>query len=347
VARDVGAAPVYGTGAIRPGPCRVSIVVPTRNGGARFLALLQRLARQEFDGGFELVVVDSSSSDGTADAAQRAGARVLRIDVREFNHGRSRNRGIELATGERVVLLVQDALPTGEHFVAALSAALDDPRIDGAYARQVPRPGQDPLIAARLRGWSAARNERSVSRLSDGVPEAARAAFERLAPMERYRACAFDDVAACLRRARWQEIPLPERNFGEDVAWARAVLLAGGAIAFEPRACVEHSHPISIAGEFARIYRDHRNLNELFGLRTVSSWREVWAGARSQRRFYRELLRAERLGGLARLRWSVYAGPYAFAETAAQFLGARSLWKARETGLRSAPWRWLDQRLQR
>jgi rhamnosyltransferase len=345
VSRDVGAEPLQGQGAIRAGKSRVSVVVPTLNGGARFFALLERLARQEIDGGFELIVIDSSSDDGTPEVAARAGAKVVRIARGEFNHGRTRNRAIELATGERIVLLVQDALPVDGGFVSMLSGALEDPSLDGAYARQVARPGADPILAERLRLWSASRTIASISRLSEGDAAAARAAFERLSPAERYRACAFDNVASCVRKSTWRRIPFPERSFGEDVAWAREVLLTGGAIAFTPRAAVEHSHAISIRREFARLYRDHQNLSELFELRTVGSWSEVRAGSRAQRRYYCELLDKSGLSWPARAHWKTYAGPYALAETLAQFLGARSPWKTREKGWRGSLWRWLDQHL--
>ena len=65
----------------------VSVVIPTRNGGARFREVLTALDAQEIEGGFELVVVDSSSTDGTAEAAAAAGAVVERISPADFNHG--------------------------------------------------------------------------------------------------------------------------------------------------------------------------------------------------------------------------------------------------------------------
>jgi glycosyltransferase involved in cell wall biosynthesis len=317
--RDIGLERRHGSGAIRPGPCAVSVVIPTLDGGARFHALLERLARQDLDGGFELVVIDSSSRDGTAEAARMAGARVERIPRSEFQHGRTRNRAIALTSGERIVLLTQDALPMDERFLSALTGALDDPRIDGAFARQFPRPGCHPILADRLERWSASREQARVSRLSEGDSAAARAAFDALSPLERYQACAFDNVASCIRRSTWAAIPLPERPFGEDVAWARAVLLSGGALTFTPTARVEHSHPFSIRREFHRIRADHRNLAELFDLRVVTSREQVLAGWRAQSRFYRELLGRRRRSLLGRIWGDAHASVYALAEALAKF----------------------------
>lgn len=331
-------------GTITSEPRRVSVVIPTWNGGPRYRRLLEVLAGQDVAGGLQLVVIDSGSTDGTADASRAAGARVETIPQSEFNHGRTRNRAIELASGDVVALLTQDALPMDAGYLTVLVSSFDDARVDGAYARQFPRPDCDPILAERLRQWSASREERVLQTLAPeapGDPARAHAAWEALSPIERYRACAFDNVASAVRRSTWERHPFPERSFGEDVAWAREVLLDGGTIAFEPAARVEHSHRIDMRREFKRLYCDHRNLMELFGLRNVPSWRAVLDGWKHQRRVYADLLAGQDLGRLERLRWRLYSVPYALAETTAQFLGARSHWKAAESRF----WRWADGRI--
>ncbi|MEM7311233.1 MAG: glycosyltransferase family 2 protein [Planctomycetota bacterium] len=330
--------------AIHSAPRRVSVVIPTWNGGPRFVALLEALAAQDLDDGIELVVVDSGSSDGTPERAAAAGAYVFRIPNSEFNHGGTRNRAIARSHGEIVVLLTQDAVPEGRDFLRRLVASFDgDEPVDGAYARQVPRPDCDPLLAERLRQWMASRTERELHQLAPGDPAAAQARFDELEPMDRLLACAFDNVASAVRRSTWERHPLPERSFGEDVAWAREVLLAGGRIAFEPEAVVEHSHRIEMLREFKRIYCDHRNLLALFGLRNVPSWGAVWKGWNWQRGFYRRLLADMDLPFERKLFWRAYSVPYALLETAAQFLGARSHWKTETSGF----WRWADKRIRK
>jgi rhamnosyltransferase len=319
----------------------IAVVVPTWNGGARFRELLVALASQDHE--HELVVIDSGSRDGTAEAAREAGARVEVIPQREFNHGGTRNRAIALARGEIVALLTQDALPMGRDYLSCLRKPFANPRVDGAYARQYPRPDCDPLLAERLRRWSASRNEPSLQVLAPGDPAASRKLYDALPPLERYFSCIFDNVASAVRRASWERFPFPERTFGEDVAWGKSVLLAGGAIAYEPTARVEHSHRIDIVREFKRLYCDHRNLHELFELFQVRNWRAVWHGAKGQQQFYRELLDAQPLTRAEKLWWRLYSIPYSYAEGAAQFLGARSHWKAKESRF----WAWADRRIRR
>jgi rhamnosyltransferase len=328
---------------VHPDATRVSVVIPTLEGGPRFREVLEALCSQDLPGGFELLVIDSGSRDGTADAARAAGARVASIPRSEFNHGGTRNRAIALAKGELVAFLTQDAIPIGPRYLADLLRPFERPNVDGVYGRQFPRPDCDPILADRLRAWSASRDLPALQVLAPGDPVRSRALFAVLPPMERYLTSAFDNVASAIRRSTWQRIPFPERSFGEDVAWAREVVLAGGAIAYEPAACVEHSHRIELVREFRRVYCDHRNLCELFGLRNVPTWKAVRSGGRAQARHYAELLADMHLSPMERLYWRLYSIPHAFLETAAQFLGARSIWKGNE----SAFWRGFDQRVRR
>lgn len=324
-----------GAGAYRP---RVSICIPTLNGGSEFRLVLEKIARQDYAPRAELVVIDSGSSDGTAEAAERAGAKMLRIDKREFNHGRARNLAIAASSGEVIALLTQDAEPQDERWLSALVAAFADPRVAGAYARQVPRPDCSPLIKWRLEQWSAGRTQRVVQEL------ASREEYERLPPLERLARCAFDDVSSAVRRSAWERHPFEERKFGEDVAWCKRVLLAGERVVFEPSSVVIHSHELSLWYEFRRIYADHANLKELFDVHTIPTRDVLWRAFRHQRALYLRILSELGLPLGARLRAKAQAIPHAFLENLAQYFGARS---ARKLAEGSRFYRWLDRKLRR
>lgn len=324
-----------GPAAYRP---RVSICIPTLNGGAEFLAVLAKIAAQDYAPRAELVVIDSGSSDGTAEAAEAAGAKMLRIDKRQFNHGRARNLAIAAAGGEVLAMLTQDAEPRDAQWLSALVAAFADPSVAGAYSRQVPRPACSPLLRWRLEQWSAGRTQRVVQALAS--PEE----YERLAPLERLARCAFDDVSSAVRRSVWERLPFEERRFGEDVAWAKRVLLAGHRIVFEPAAVVVHSHELSTWYEFRRIYADHANLKELFGVHTIPTRGALWRAFRHQQALYGRILGELGLARMQRLRARAHSIPYALFENLAQYFGARAERKLAEG---SRFYRWLDRKLRR
>jgi rhamnosyltransferase len=243
---------------------RVSIVLPTRNGAATLPAVLDAISRQRADFPFEVIAVDSSSTDGTADLLRRRVDRLIGIAANAFDHGQTRNLGIEQAGGELVVLLVQDALPASDSWLTALTAPfLADDRLAGTFARQVPRPGAGAIARDYLDRWIAS------SAVARTASVAGRAELEALEPMAQLQRCAFDNVCSCVRRSVWAEHPFKKTPIGEDIEWARDVLIAGYRLAYVPAAEVIHSHDRPARDEFVRTFVLHRRLYELFRLRTI------------------------------------------------------------------------------
>ena len=241
---------------------RASAVIPVRDGAAHLERLLPALRGQGLPGGLEIVAVDSGSRDQSLDLLRQFGARVLQIAGSEFDHGTARNLGAREARGEVVIFLSQDAVPADRDFALRLVVALEqEPRLAGAFARQVPRPDADPLTKRDLRGWVAAGPEpRVVFRPPDDAA---------LSSMERYGLAAFDNVASAVRRTVLLDQPFERTRFGEDVEWGQRVLRLGFGLAYVPSAVVVHSHRRSTRRLFRRNYLGHRLLFRLFGLRTV------------------------------------------------------------------------------
>ena len=243
---------------------KVSITLLTRHGMATLPALLAAVDEQQTRHEVELVAVDSGSFDGTAELLEKRANRYFSIDPRSFNHGTTRNQAIELGSGEVAVLLVQDAIPASPSWLDSLLAPIEqDNHTAGVFARQLPHPGATALTRWNLARWTGAQPDPWVSRLES--PDALAA----MQPLDRMRACTFDNVCSCVRKALWQQHPFEETPIAEDLAWAREVLLAGHTIAYQPSAEVYHSHERSIGYEFERTRAVHRRLYELFGLRTI------------------------------------------------------------------------------
>ena len=241
----------------------VSVVIPTLNGGPLFAQVLDALRKQQVTEPLEILVIDSGSTDDTVSAAKAAGAKVVEIEPSTFDHGLTRNKGIELSTGELVILMTQDALPADEHMIGGLIGAFDDPQVAGAFARQIPRPEHDVLVARNINNWIAGSCERRISQITD------RAAYEAMHPMERYLLCVFDNVCSAVRRSVWQLIPFRQNAFGEDVDWSKRTLEEGWKIVYEPMAKVIHSHDRPARYEYKRTYMCHQTLSRLFDLATI------------------------------------------------------------------------------
>lgn len=308
----------------------VSVVIPTLNGGAEFRACLEAVRRQELDRPFEIVCIDSGSTDDTVRHCRELGVRLLEIAPGTFNHGLTRNEAIRAAQGEFVALLTQDAVPIGTDWLRHLVGALEStPEAAGVYGRQVLRDSTvNPYLRWRLELWAATRATRVVQRIAD------REAFEASSPLEKLAAVAFDDVNSCLRRSVWETIPFSRVEFGEDIDWSLRVMRAGYAVVYEPGARVLHSHNDSLWRDFKRVYADHRNLNRLLGMRQIPTLRLV---ARCTLGGVGSLWRTVPLPPTRKLYWRLYAIPWTFSQNAAQYLGART------NGSPRPPWSWIDR----
>jgi len=242
----------------------VSIVLPTRNGADTLPAVFEALSRQRVDFPYEVVAVDSGSTDGSAELLRRRADRLVTIAADAFDHGLTRNLGIEHARGDFVVLLVQDALPANETWLAELTAPLvAHPNVAGTFARQRPRSDASAITRHYHARWVAAADVARTTAVEHAEE------FEALHPMDRFTRCTFDNVCSCIRRSVWERHPFRSTPIAEDLEWAREVLLAGHRLVYAPRAVVVHSHDRSARYELARTYLLHRRLYELFELRTI------------------------------------------------------------------------------
>ena len=199
-----------------------SVVIPTFEAGPGFDELLKCLFSQRTNFGYEVLVIDSGSTDGTVEIAERYGASVHRIDPAEFDHGATRNLGASLTSGRYVAFLVQDALPVDDGWLAAMVDVLDaDGTVAGVYGRQIPRRDSGPLTRALMRDWPTSGRERREQ--FAGGPES----YGALSPATRRSLAAFDNVNSCVRRSVWESLPFEQTHFGEDLRWGKAVVEAG------------------------------------------------------------------------------------------------------------------------
>jgi len=317
----------------------VTLLIPTWNAGPEFPEILHCMRAQQLGCPFEILVIDSGSTDGTAEFLRGQPVRLIEIPNVEFNHGLTRNLGIREARGEIVVLATQDARPADDQWMQRLVDCFADPQVAGAYSRQLPRPDANPFIRDRLSSWVATAAAPRAQFVANP------AEFAALPPLEKLARVAFDNVSSSVRRRIALDIPFRERRFGEDLDWGHRALLAGHRIIYEPRSCVIHSHNNSMWYELKRIYLDHQSLHRLFGVHTVPRWRDVAScTAGGGLHLLRVVADDPRLELAARLTWWARAIPFSFAQNIAQFLGARSVARLRDG---STLYRTLDRVLSR
>jgi len=222
----------------------VSVVVPTRDRAGYLDVTLRSLAAQDLAEPYELIVVDDGSSEGTAEVAERAGARLLR-PAAGSGPNTARNAGIEAAQAD-LVALVDDDTEAPPGWLRAI--------VEGAARR----PDADAFggpIRARLEGpapRACGREDAPITSLD-------------LGPADREAELVWSANMA-LRRAAFARVgPFDERfsTGGDEEEWLRRLRAAGGRVVYLAAAGLDHRR----AGDDARLralmrgaYRRGRNM---------------------------------------------------------------------------------------
>lgn len=215
----------------------VSIVVPTLNAGSRFEHLCRHLAQVRARYGVEVMVIDSRSTDGTPERARAAGLNVHAIERSSFGHGRTRNLGVRLTTGDVVAFLTQDVLPVTPDWPLRFADALAEPGIAGVYGRQVPRD------ASTVEMFFVALN----------YPDERLRFDPRSGHHPRPGRVLFSNAFSAVRRDVATALPFVDyAPVSEDQIWAHQALAAGHTIVYRADAEALHAHHYTIRGLFGR-----------------------------------------------------------------------------------------------
>lgn len=273
---------------------KVSVVIPAKNPGMLFRRVLHAVLEQKTPWPFDVLVVDSGSRDGTLEycqalSAQHDNLRVHAISPAEFGHGRTRNLGVSLTSGEFIALITHDALPANDKWLANLVAAVERaPDVAGAFGRHLPYPSASPYTVRDLTlhfdgflSWSP------IFRMEDPQRYEREAGYRQVLHF-------FSDNNACIRRSVWQQIPYPDVDFAEDQIWAKQVIEAGYGKAYADDAVVYHSHDYSVIELMRRSFDEASALLALFGYKlcpnlahlmvqslrmTLADWRYSWSSS--------------------------------------------------------------------
>ena len=246
---------------------KASVVIPTYNAGAILEPVLEALHHQQTPWPFQCVLVDSGSSDGTVErlsafAGIHPHVSIHQIEKRDFQHGHTRNRGVAWSDAEFVAFLTQDAIPADEHWLYNLVSALESqPAAAGAFGRHIAHDGADGLIRKELEGHFAGLDKFPKALSLNSNQDLICADDQGWRKVLHF----YSDNNSCLRKAVWQEIPLPCVPFGEDQLWAEAIIRRGYAKVYAKDAVVKHSHHYSPTEVYERSQIEAEFFHTCFG----------------------------------------------------------------------------------
>lgn len=274
--------------ASRPVMPGLSVVVVTHNERERTLALLASLAADPASAGWEVVVVDNESSDGTAAAVGAAypGARVVE-DRPQRGFAGALNQGVALTSAPAIITVNPDSVVPVGTIGRLLEVLASDPRIaavgplirfpDGRVQRHGmyhPRPLTAAVVLLGLARLPLFRSE--LERYYGRHEQGPSVDVDAL-------------TGACLmfRRDSYRDVgPFDERFFVycEDVDWSIRARDGGWRLVFVPEVHVIHEKATVSRRRSAFMIRHYyRSLRRFYGKhhapRALAPLRGLWYAA--------------------------------------------------------------------
>ncbi|RWX78844.1 glycosyltransferase [Neorhizobium lilium] len=243
---------------------RAAIVILTKNAMPGLRNVMSKVLAQQTPWNYEVIVIDSGSSDGTTAYLRELNAvRLIEIPPEDFGHGRTRNLGVHVADADFVAFLTHDAEPVNTDWLADLVAVAEqDERIAGVFGRHIAYDSASPFTKNDLHQHFEGflRHPLIVSRDLDTARYETDQGWRQLLHF-------YSDNNSLLRKSVWQILPYPDVEFAEDQLWARSIIEAGYLKAYAPNATVYHSHDYSFLDQLRRAFDESRNFKKYFGYR--------------------------------------------------------------------------------
>jgi len=215
----------------------VSIIMRCFNEGWALRQTLPALQSQEYQN-WELIVVDSGSTDGSVELIREAKPRhFIQIRPEQYNPSRVLNQGMELSKSEFGIFLNADATPQGSGWLWPLVRELQNPDTAAVFGRQLPRPDCRAVFAHDYERCFGMRRES--------------------ANWEHF----FSMVSSGLRKDIWAKRGFLEKmQYSEDDEYTRWCRAQGYRVVYCPESVVMHSHNYGAQQAYKRSFGEARAL---------------------------------------------------------------------------------------
>jgi rhamnosyltransferase len=279
----------------------VSIIMRSYNEAWALRETLPVLTAQEYRN-WELIVIDSGSTDGSVELFQKANPRhFVQIKAQDYNPSRVMNHGMHLARSDFGIFLNADATPRDSNWLRPLVMALQDPKTAAVFGRQVPRPN--------CRAVYAHDYDRCFGQTREST------GWEHF----------FSMVSSGLRRDIWSKRGFLEKmQYSEDDEYTRWCRAQGYEVVYCAESVVVHSHNYTPAQAYKRSFGEARALAAVWehDPSEVNWWRTFCMGWLNDLR--RDFVYCARS---RRLREFPHAAGIRFQQRRARVTGFRDGWR--------------------
>ena len=219
---------------------KISIIILTYNAEKFLPKLLKKLKNQSIKE-YELIIMDSSSTDKTVAIAKTYTVNIIVIPQNEFDHGGTRAKAAEIAKGNILVYLTQDALPYDNYAIENIIKVFEDKTVGAAYGRQISYKDTN-LFGKHLREFNYP--DITILKSKEDIVKYG------------IKTAQLSNSFSAYRKSVLMETGNFKNNLilGEDVYTGAKMILAGHKLVYIAEAKVYHSHNYTIREEFKRYF---------------------------------------------------------------------------------------------
>ncbi len=223
---------------------KADIIIPVYKPDGKFLTLIEKLGKQSVLPN-RIIIMNTEQKYydrliyGTSFQKEHRDMVVKHLSRREFDHGRTRNRGVQYSDTDFFIMMTQDAVPADEYLVERLLEQLGKENVAVAYARQL-----------------AAEDSSEIEKYTRNFNYPEQSKIKTKADLETLGIKTFfcSNVCAAYNRKIFDALGgfVKHTIFNEDMIYAARAVEAGYGIAYTAEARVVHSHDYSNRKQFQR-----------------------------------------------------------------------------------------------
>lgn len=223
---------------------KADVIIPVYKPDGKFLALIDKLGQQSVLPN-RIIIMNTEQKYfdrliyGTSFQKDHLDMVVKHLSKREFDHGRTRNRGVQYSDAEYFIMMTQDAVPADDYVVERLMEQLRREKTAVAYARQL-AADEDGEIEKFTRNFNYP--EQSAWKAKEDLATLGIKTFFCSNVCAAYNRKIFDELGGFVKHT----------IFNEDMLYAAKAVEAGYGIAYTAQARVFHSHRYSNREQFCR-----------------------------------------------------------------------------------------------
>ncbi len=195
---------------------KISFVIRTKN-ESRFIGkVLQYLYKQTFKD-FEVIIIDSGSTDKTLEIIREFPVRIIKIKPEEFNYSYALNLGISKARGEIIGIISGHTIPHSNKWLANGYKNFEDKKVVGVTGPLSSNPLAYLWRPLGLLIFDSFQRDEYVPNMTN--------------------------THSLIRKKMWKIYPFDEKLSGsEDYDWGKEMLARGYKVVKDRKFAAYHSH---------------------------------------------------------------------------------------------------------